>query len=303
MALTIAERMAVAELAELLYDFLPGSGNANTAFPIAADRVGLRSSWPEIGVSKKPGIVRMLTWTLEQRRGQLPQLMQEIVAQSVEYRGRRNPLSREEIDGLNQNLARLHVHIPDFHAQSFLDAFPRRTPSKPAEQPGPGQPALTKAEFAVLKAALLALAPMEPQPRGFAFEKLLVDLFAVFHLAPRGSFRNTGEQIDGSFSLHHETYLIEARWRNKPADADDLRAFSGKVSDKVAWSRGLFLSHAGFSVDGLAAFGTGKPLICMDGLDIHDSLDRQIPLDQVLAAKVRRVVETGKPFVRVRDLF
>jgi hypothetical protein len=41
----------------------------------------------------------------------------------------------------------------------------------------------------------------------------------------------------------------------------------------------------------------------MDGLDLYDTLRREIPLNHVLERKVRRAAETGAPFIRVRDLF
>jgi hypothetical protein len=41
----------------------------------------------------------------------------------------------------------------------------------------------------------------------------------------------------------------------------------------------------------------------MDGLDLYEMLNREIPLTQVLERKVRRAAETGAPFMRVRDLF
>lgn len=50
------------------------------------------------------------------------------------------------------------------------------------------------------------------------------------------------------------------------------------------------------------AFRRGKRVICMDGLDLYDTLDREIPLDHVLERKVRRAAETGAPFVEVREL-
>ncbi len=79
----------------------------------------------------------------------------------------------------------------------------------------------------------------------------------------------------------------------------------GKVGGKAAWSRGLFVSQAGFTDDGLTAFGrSGRTsIICMDGLDLYDSLDRGLSLSTVIARKVRRAAETGSPFIRVRDLF
>jgi len=77
----------------------------------------------------------------------------------------------------------------------------------------------------------------------------------------------------------------------------------GKLEQKAAWARGLFVSYNGFTAEGLTAFGSGKRLICMDGRDIFDALSGQIPLKSVLERKVRRAAETGQPFVPVRDLF
>ena len=76
-----------------------------------------------------------------------------------------------------------------------------------------------------------------------------------------------GEQIDGSFVLGEQTYLIEARWTNAQVDAATLRAFNAKVEDKAKWSRGLFVSQSGLESEGLIAFGRGKSVICMDGLE------------------------------------
>ena len=42
--LSLAEAQAVENIADLLYDFLPGSGNNKTAFPLAAAPVGELSS-------------------------------------------------------------------------------------------------------------------------------------------------------------------------------------------------------------------------------------------------------------------
>ena len=111
-----------------------------------------------------------------------------------------------------------------------------------------------------------------------------------------------GEQIDGSFVLGEQTYLLEARWRNAKVDAETLRAFNAKVEDKASWSRGLIVSQSGFTEDGLHAFGRGKSVVCMDGLDLHDVLVGRLDLAEVIALKVRRAAETGVAFVRVRDL-
>jgi hypothetical protein len=102
--------------------------------------------------------------------------------------------------------------------------------------------------------------------------------------------------------LANETYLLEAKWQNSPTGAADLHTFEGKLGQKASWSRGLFVSITGFSEEGLTAFGRGKRLICMDGLDLSDILTRRLDIAVVLTAKVRRAAETGSPFIRVRDL-
>jgi hypothetical protein len=162
---------------------------------------------------------------------------------------------------------------------------------------------LDLARAQALKAQLLALGSLEPQQRGYAFERFLRDVFDANGLAPRASFRLVGEQIDGSFEAAGETYLLEAKWTGPAIGVGDLRSFNGKVEDKAAWTRGLFVSQSGFTEDGLHAFGRGRRLICMDGLDLSDMLDGSLLLADVIARKVRRAAESGEAFVRVRDLY
>jgi hypothetical protein len=103
---------------------------------------------------------------------------------------------------------------------------------------------LSEAKRTAFLAQLQTLNALAPQPRGYAFEEFLKDLFSDSNLAPRSAFRLVGEQIDGSFALQGETYLLEATWRSKCVGEEELMSFSGKVSGKAAWSRGLHLSYA-----------------------------------------------------------
>jgi hypothetical protein len=153
-----------------------------------------------------------------------------------------------------------------------------------------------------LLSQLIEVSCLQPRPRGFAFEKFLKDFFDAYGLSSHASFRLQGEQIDGSIVLHNETYLLEAKWENLQTGAADLHTFEGKLGQKAAWSRGLFISTSGFSEDGLVAFGRGKRLVCMDGGDLSEVLRNKLSVTKVLAAKVRKAAETGNPFIRVRDL-
>ena len=74
------------------------------------------------------------------------------------------------------------------------------------------------------------------------------------------------------------------------------------MEDRPIWTRGLFISYGGFSVEALQRFQTRR-VVLMDGLDIHDLLDRKLSLKEVISAKSRRASETGQGYVPVRDLF
>jgi hypothetical protein len=191
------------------------------------------------------------------------------------------------------------------NAQGRLLSLINRLEGKPDAQLA-GQapkPAFDRPKLLVLRNDLIGFTQLTPQARGYAFETLLRDLFNVYGLEAREPFRLKGEQIDGSFLLQGETYLVEAKWQDAPTGVADLHTFHGKLEQKAAWTRGLFVSNSGFTEDGLVAFGRGKRVVCMDGLDIFETLSRELPLNHVLERKVRRAAETGLPFARVRDLF
>jgi len=299
----LKESNAITELASVLYDFLPGSGNNSTAFPIAAANVGVAEFWTP--GSKKPAIVTLLSQTLEHKRAKFCPLILAVVQQSLSWRrGKGNPLTRGEIEKLNKLLLGVSFRIPELHDPDFLHSLEAK-PSSENESVAVGAPALNAKRLEALGHELVRVSALDPVPRGYAFEKFLKELFDVYGMSARASFRLTGEQIDGSFVLHSETYLLEAKWESPRTGAAPLHAFAGKVGGKAAWSRGLFISQAGFTPEGLEAYGRGRPtpIICMDGLDLYETLSRSLRLDDVIARKVRRAAETGVPFARVRDLF
>lgn len=157
-------------------------------------------------------------------------------------------------------------------------------------------PMIDMIDFGRLSDRLVAIRDLEPHRRGYDFEKFLTDLFDAFRLNARGPFRLVGEQIDGSFELANEIYLVEAKWLNRKIGAAELHTFEGKIGQKAAWARGLFISFQGFTEEGLHAFGRGKNVIGMDGRDIYEALARGIGVDRLIRAKVRHAAEHGDVF-------
>lgn len=111
------------------------------------------------------------------------------------------------------------------------------------------------------------LADGDRQARGYGLERLLRDLFALWDLDPRAAFRTAGEQVDGAFSFEGVDYLLEARWREAPADLADLDAFEGKVTRKLDNTLGLFISINGYSEAARTRSGARPQIILMDGED------------------------------------
>jgi len=202
---------------------------------------------------------------------------------------------RRELNGRDEAVSNAHPQFLNLlnRLQGKPSASATSQPPKAFDQPN----------YAALLGDLMGLHNLAAQSRGYAFEDFLKRLFNAFGLLPRGGFRTTGEQIDGSFVLSGETYLLEAKWHNNLTPAAELHIFQGKLNARVNWARGLFVSYSGFTEDGLTAYGRGGSVVCMDGLDLHDALKGEIPLNHVLEQKVRRSVETGEVLARVRDLF
>jgi len=159
-------------------------------------------------------------------------------------------------------------------------------------------------ELARFRDCLVELTKQTPQTRGFALEKFLQDVFEAHGLAPRSSFRLVGEQIDGSFQLNADVYLVEAKWQSQPTAQEDLLVFQGKVEGKSGWSRGLFLSMSGFSEEGLVAFSHGRAtkIIGMSGQDLYVVLSGEVRLERAIEMKVRRAGESGEVYVPLFDL-
>lgn len=137
------------------------------------------------------------------------------------------------------------------------------------------------------------------QRRGYELEKLLYDLFTLFDLDPKASFRVVGEQIDGAFSLEGTDYNLEAKWQKNPVALDALDGFDGKIRRRLKTALGLFLSIEGFSEQALTRLnGQTLSFILMDGSDLVAVLEGRIDLTSLLIAKRQHASQTGNPLYK-----
>jgi hypothetical protein len=130
---------------------------------------------------------------------------------------------------------------------------------------------------------------------GLALEQLLNRLFQLFQLHPRQPFRIVGEQIDGSFELEGQIYLLEAKWEKHPLPEEDLLIFRGKIDGKSTFTRGVFIALNDVSQPARDAITRGKAssFFVMNGHDLIMILSEAMGLTDFLRKRVRLLAEEG----------
>lgn len=291
-------------MADFLYPFLPGNphpyANRSISFAGIASDLGLERFWT--GGSKRPAIAALIEGTLSQAKNKFCPLIINIVTRGLKYRGKSNPITKEEIERLNKFINELGFKIPELWDPNFLRNLPSIKPEE--DKVATAKKETLKNTLPLLLNELLNLNKLAPQGRGYAFEKFLNTLFNTFDMKARSPFRLVGEQIDGSIEFEGNIHLIEAKWQNALVGNADLLVLHGKVGGKATWSRGIFVSYSGFTKEGLEAFSKGRPtnLIAVTGQDLYFILEGGMPLNQMIRLKARLAAEEGRVYVPVQEL-
>jgi hypothetical protein len=303
MPLPLKESRAARDLAELLYSFLPGSGNekwsGHISFKTVAAKVGVGEFWQP--GSKTPMIACLLERTLEFRRGKFEPLILEIVRSGLTYRQKNGrPVTPDEIEKINGLILEVGFKFPDLWDPAFASSLRLDGASRASEkvkrvraEEQLKEAARDKRSLALeeLKAEFTTLhLDLDRQAAGLRLEVILNRLFSLYDLDPREPFRVVGEQIDGSFVLDHEVYLVEAKWLSSRAvNASDLSVFRDKVTGKSNITRGVFISINGYTSEAVDAITRGKQpsFLVMDGYDLMMLLEERLDLVTYLRRRVR----------------
>lgn len=314
---SLKESHLATEMARVLYNFLPGSGAASwkghISFKTVAIDVGVGNYW--LGGSKEPAIAALLERTLNHKRYLFENLILTIVREGLKYRQKEGrPITRQEIETLNGLILQIGFKFPSLWDPEFLASL----------EGGLQQRAKAKIEEAVVQEKLKATelsekairlaelkqrfynldAMSDRQAAGFAFEHFLNDLFSFFELEPRSPFKLRGEQIDGSFNLDNEIYLVEAKWHKEPISKVVLAAFRDSVASKSSVTRGVFIAVNGITSEAKEAITRGQAanFFVMDGCDITLVLEGMLELPRLLRWKLRCLAEEGQVFISGNDL-
>lgn len=139
----------------------------------------------------------------------------------------------------------------------------------------------------------------DAQRRGYELEGVLREIFELFDLDPKASFRVEGDQVDGAFVFENADFLLEAKWRSAAADAAALDSLAGKLQRRLDNTLGLFISMSGFSEGAISAHsGMGRRMILlMDGADLAAVIEGRVELPVLLGRKRRHAAQTGEIFL------
>lgn len=317
MSLTLKESRAITDIAELLYTFLPGSGKpywkGHVSFKTIAIKVGVETYWQP--GSKRPMIEGLLGNTLEYRRDKFETLITEIVRSGISYRqNSKKPIIRDEIEKLNGLLLDVGFKFPILWDLDFLDSL--RVGSERAEEHlekmrlkeklKADKQSKQSMELIKLKDEFFSLnAMINRQKAGYALQGVLNKLFTLYGLAPKDSFRVVGEEIDGSFELDHEIYLLEAKWIKEPVQIKDLYVFREKIIGKSAYTRGIMVAINGVSNEAIEAISKGKALqfFVINGHDITMILSGFADLADFLRRRQRLLADKGQVVFHFNNIF
>ena len=309
MPLPLKESRAVGELAKLMVDFLPGSGSSvwkgQVSFMTVANKVGVGDFFQ--GGTKLPMLTALFEKTLERRRDKFEPLILEIVRAGMTYRlNKGTPVTSGEITEANRLIKVIGFKFPDLWDPAFLSGLSDDAPEAvqaatvdadlAAKQKEEARRERSKA-MADLKDEFIALCQDPNRNRaGTKLEVILNKLFKIHDLSPREPFRLAGEQIDGSFELDNNVYLIEAKWEKDPIQAKDLYIFRAKVEGKSAFTRGVFVSINGVTANAKEEITGGKqPLFfIVDGHDLMMLLSDFVELPLFLRRRRRFLAEEGR---------
>jgi len=141
-----------------------------------------------------------------------------------------------------------------------------------------------------------AVLSTDRQKAGYTLQDLLQELFGLFEIEYRKSFRNPSntQEIDGHFYFLSFDYLVEAKWRKDQPAEGEIGSFKHKVEGKIKGTRGLFVSVAGFRKEVVEKFDEhGSSIILMDGMDLTHVLEGRVDLRDGLRAKIETAAQKG----------
>lgn len=129
---------------------------------------------------------------------------------------------------------------------------------------------------------------LTPQQKGYALEKLFVDLMRISGIPVEEPFRIVGEQLDGAIKHDGHYYLVELKWFAEAIEPKHIGSFYFKVDGKLG-ARGVVIAMNGYTSGVLESVAKGKELkiLLLDGNHLANVIYGQYTFQQLLDHAIR----------------
>ncbi len=124
---------------------------------------------------------------------------------------------------------------------------------------------------------------LSPQQKGYALEKIFVDLMRISGIPVEEPFRIVGEQLDGAVKHDGHYYLVELKWFAEPLEPKHVGSFYFKVEGKLG-ARGIAIAMNGYTSGVLESVAKGKELkiLLLDGNHLANVIYGHYTFQQLL---------------------
>lgn len=109
------------------------------------------------------------------------------------------------------------------------------------------------------------------QQKGYALEKIFVELMRISGIPVEEPFRIVGEQLDGAIKHDGHYYLVELKWFAEALEPKHIGSFHFKVEGKFG-ARGLAIAMNGYTSGVVESVAKGKELkvLLLDGMHLSN---------------------------------
>ncbi|HZL74389.1 MAG TPA: restriction endonuclease [Propionibacteriaceae bacterium] len=144
-----------------------------------------------------------------------------------------------------------------------------------------------------------------PQARGIRFNELIAEMLGCWGIEAEVSNATAGAgEIDVTFAVDGDRYLIEAKWEKDKTDAGPLSKLEKRLKQRLRGPIGICLSMAGFTSDAVNGLDKGSQLemLLLDRTHFEAMLSGLVPPQELLKLAHDRAAFRGQAYSSLLDL-
>jgi hypothetical protein len=146
----------------------------------------------------------------------------------------------------------------------------------------------------------------EVQERGYAFERLFVNLLritsGVYDVKGKHSVGSPSFEVDAAFTYDEIHYRVELKWRKKCTDLPEIATFEKAL--ETAGVAGLFVSMSGYTdraIEMARDLAKTRRILLVDGEEIRAVVYGGLGFQTLLEKKQSHFLTYGEPYVRTHN--